>query len=141
MRPATQKRLILSLESIQKALDFYKEIYRKNAYRIDLNPSKLISLQMRTLLTILIIEKIIESGKFLQEYTYKFGFKSESFRYQLANSLIPEYTLEQILLICDLVNLSLIETKKLVLKNILELMGEQREKGQYEKFNSLFTKN
>ena len=92
---------------------------------------------MRTLLTMLIIEEFLKTDKRLHEYTYKFKFKSETFKYNLTHFIVPEYTLEQMLLICDMVSFSLTEIRKRVLADILVNLGEQRDKDAYEKFNKL----
>jgi len=126
----------------ENAILEYKKIYRRNCCRIDANKYFLLSTQIRILLLMMMLEKMIEENKYLRELAFLLRYSSsEQFRRDINNNIIMDFNLESIFCICDFVGITFNEIKKRTLEDILVNLGEQRDKNEYDKFNKLYSNN
>jgi len=120
----------------------YKKIYKRNCCRMDADKFWLLSLQIRTLLIMMLLEKVIQNKIYLRDVGYLLKYNiSEKFRTDIQKLIIPEFTLENMFFACDYVGVTFNELKKRALEDILINLGEQRDKNEYEKFNKLYSNN
>lgn len=140
-----EERKLYDVDVAKEALNGYRKLYERNCCRIDAEKHYLLSLQVRTMLLMLVLEKFIESDnniksirdiKTLLEYN-----NAEVFRRHILTSIVPEISLEGIFRMCEYAEVLLSDIRKRAIRDILINLNEQRDKRYYEKFNKLYSVN
>lgn len=128
-------------EIIAKCLPSYKRLYKNNSLRGGVDKFWLLSLQMRTLLLILVLEKIVEEGVTLNTLLRLTSWSyMPTLKKNLDNTMVPNFDLEETLRLADYAGISFFELKKTALAHLMQSNGEQNEK-IYGFINKLYSQN
>jgi len=125
---------------LKEAKEEYKYLYDKNCIRSGVNKFWLLSLQMRTLLVILSVDRLLEGNIPIHKFYRIAGYDSYILRTKLKQVAVPDFKLEAIIEICDFIGIGFFELKKRVLTDLMVTNGEQNEK-IYEKCNKQYSVN
>lgn len=119
----------------------YTTLYNKNCVRINVDKYWLLSIQLRTMLIILYIEKTLDLKRTIVSTRRITGYTDTGyFKTGLRNTSVFEFSLERFLAICDYVGISWSELKQKVLKDLMQTNEQQKEK-IYGKINKQYSPN
>ena len=113
----------------EEALVLYKKKYSEALKNFSLyNRNKSLSFLMRCYIISILLEHVIQKNINISRLSYAIGIYDFGIRTMFKNQSVPEFTLTQVLNICDYLGVSVVEIKKRIITDLQVAKGAQYKK-------------